>query len=97
MTEHTHLQTVMDETHTAEPPCHPHRIEEDVCRKLMSQPGFQFSSLVVHRLPGGVCIEGILEADDANPDVSTIARSVSGVDEVLNHLVIRPSHLPSKG
>ena len=80
----------------------PHRIEEDVQRELLGQPELRFSSLVVRRVPGGVCLEGVLEAADvdaASSCVCGLARQVAGVQEVLNHLVIRQasSDLPAKG
>ncbi len=80
----------------------PHRIEEDVQRELLGQLELRFSSLVVRRVPGGVCLEGVLEADDvdaASSSVCGLARRVAGVQEVLNHLVIRhaSSDVPAKG
>jgi hypothetical protein len=44
--------------------------------------------LVIRRIPNGVCLEGVLESE-GDPDVSGVARSVAGVNEVLNHLVVR--------
>jgi hypothetical protein len=66
----------------------PHGLEQAVHRRLCSQPGLQFASLVIRRIPNGVCLEGVLESD-ADQDVCHLARSVAGVDEVLNHLVVR--------
>lgn len=66
----------------------PHGLEQAVHRRLCSQPGLQIASLVIRRIPNGVCLEGVLESDTAQ-DVCTLARSIAGVDEVLNHLVIR--------
>ncbi|HEV7999223.1 MAG TPA: BON domain-containing protein [Planctomycetaceae bacterium] len=66
----------------------PHGLEEAVHRRLRSQPGLRIASLVIRRIPNGVCLEGVLESD-TDQDVCTLARSVAGVDEVLNHLVIR--------
>ncbi len=66
----------------------PHGLEQAVHRRLRSQPGLKIASLVIRRIPNGVCLEGVLE-NDANQDVCNLARSVAGVDEVLNHLVIR--------
>ena len=73
----------------------PHQIEEDVQRKLLSYPELQFSSLVIRRIPDGVCLEGVLEVEKDCPDICRLAKSVSGVREVLNHLVIRKP--PAKG
>jgi osmotically-inducible protein OsmY len=65
------------------------RLAQDVRRELLNRPGLQFSSLVVRRVQNGVCLEGVLEANKANEDVCGLARSVAGVDRVLNHLVVR--------
>jgi hypothetical protein len=70
----------------------PHGLEKAVHRRLRAQPGLRFASLVIRRIPNGVCLEGVLESD-ADQDVCNLARSVAGVDEVLNHLVVRqPVH-----
>ena len=79
-----------------------HRIEEKVQRELLGQAGLQFSSLVVRRVANGVCLEGVLEADDADGaslSISGLARRVAGVQEVLNHLVVHQANgnVPSKG
>jgi osmotically-inducible protein OsmY len=66
----------------------PHRLETAVRRRLLSQPNLRFSSLVIRRIPKGVCLEGVLESD-ADLDVCNLVRTVAGVDEVLNHLVVR--------
>ncbi|HXY33683.1 MAG TPA: BON domain-containing protein [Planctomycetaceae bacterium] len=66
----------------------PHRLEEAVHRRLRSQPGLRFASLVIRRIPNGVCLEGVLESD-AEHDICRLVRSIDGVAEVLNHLVVR--------
>ena len=68
----------------------PHRLEKAVQRRLLSETKLRFSSLVIRRIPNGVCLEGVLETN-ANLDVCGLARSVAGVNEVLNHLVVRQS------
>jgi osmotically-inducible protein OsmY len=73
----------------------PHRIEQEVQRKLLSDPGMHFSSLVVRRIPEGVCLEGVLETSENGCNVSQLIQSVKGVHRVLNHLVIRRP--PAKG
>ena len=73
----------------------PHRIEQEVQRKLLSDPGLHFSSLVVRRIPEGVCLEGVLETAENCANVFQLIRSVEGVNRVLNHLVIRRP--PAKG
>jgi hypothetical protein len=66
----------------------PHRLEHAVQRHLLAHPQLRFSTLVIRRIPNGVCLEGVLEGG-ANFDVCGLARSISGVNKVLNHLVVR--------
>ena len=66
----------------------PHGLECEVQRELLSQPHLRFSSLVVRRLQNGVCLQGVLEADDDAPDVVSVAQRIAGVDQVLNHLLV---------
>jgi hypothetical protein len=68
----------------------PHQVERDVRRELLAQPELRFSSLVVRRVGCGVfCLEGVLETTAQPPDVCSLARRVAGVNQVLNHLVVR--------
>jgi osmotically-inducible protein OsmY len=66
----------------------PHRLEQAVQRHLLSHPKLRFSTLVIRRIPNGVCLQGVLE-ESVDLDVCSLARSVAGVTEVLNHLVVR--------
>ena len=76
---------------------HPHRLEQDVRNQLMAEPSLNFTTLVVRRVRDGLCLEGVLESDDAD-DVSTLVRRVCGATPVLNHLVVhRTRALPRKG
>ena len=76
----------------------PHQVEQQVRSELLSDPNLHFSSLVVRRIEGGVCLQGTLQTDADAPDVTSIAQRVAGVDCVLNHLLIAPGRrLPAKG
>ena len=76
---------------------HPHRLEQEVRNRLMSEPSLNFTSLVVRRVHDGLCLEGVLETDNAD-DASTLVRRVCGATLVLNHLVVhRARALPRKG
>jgi osmotically-inducible protein OsmY len=66
----------------------PHRLEQAVQRHLLSHPKLRFSTLVIRRIPNGVCLQGVLE-ESVDLDVCSLARSVAGVNEVLNRLVVR--------
>lgn len=71
------------------PAYEPHNLERAVRRRLISEPGFEFSSLVVRRLNDGVVLEGVLEADADLDDIDRLAGAVEGVNRVLNRLVIK--------
>jgi osmotically-inducible protein OsmY len=88
------LEDLSDSVHIS---CGKHRVEQEVQKELLAHPALSFSSLVVRRTQGGVCLEGVLEVDEGGPDVCRLAKAVSGVDEVLNHLVIQRRDLPAKG
>jgi osmotically-inducible protein OsmY len=66
-----------------------HQVEQAVQRELLSHPQLHFTTLVVRRTQNGVCLEGYLEAGDNCPDVGGIARTIAGVDEVINHLMVK--------
>ncbi len=68
----------------------PHQLEREVSRELL-QSELPLSSLVVRRMAAGaVCLEGVIHIDDAGDDVESLVKQVSGVNAVLNHLVVRP-------
>jgi hypothetical protein len=71
-------------------PAGAHSIERQVQRKLLAQPHLQFSSLVVRRMPGGICLEGVLTSTDGS-DICSLARQVEGVHQVLNHVLVQGS------
>jgi len=76
----------------------PHSLEENLQRQLHADPRLQFSSLVIHRIPDGICLEGFLETSDECPDICQLVRSITGIEQVLNHLVVRqPDSTPPKG
>ena len=68
-----------------------HRTEFEVRRELLSENGVSFDSLVVRRIPCGVCLQGYVAFDDQPHDLEEIARRVTGVEQVLNHLVVGES------
>jgi len=70
-------------------------LERAVRQKLMSDPDVKISSLVVRQIEGGVCLEGILETNNALTDVERLVQSIASVDRVLNRLVIRPPGYPT--
>jgi osmotically-inducible protein OsmY len=65
-----------------------HSIESRVRRELVANPGFSVSSLVVRRIPNGVCLEGVVQVHDDTADVDSVVRQVLGVKEVQNHLLV---------
>ena len=69
----------------------PHAIETAVRNKLTCQKAMRVLKLAVHRVPGGVCLEGVMETDEDCQDVNEIVREIAGVEKVINHLLILPS------
>lgn len=67
----------------------PHGVEQAVQRQLLGHPDLKFSSLVIRRIRDGVCLEGFVEGSDGLSDACRLARTVDGVNQVLNHLVVR--------
>ncbi|MCP4170330.1 MAG: hypothetical protein GY758_06105 [Fuerstiella sp.] len=66
----------------------PHLLETQVHRELLSDTHLDFSSLVIRRIPNGVCLQGVVEIDDPKADVSGSAMRVKGVGNVQNRLVM---------
>lgn len=66
----------------------PHFLERRVQRALLSEPSYQFPSLVIRRMQNGICLEGVLITDDDAPDVCEVLRETCGLDDVVNHLVV---------
>ena len=76
----------------------PHELELKVRHELLSESRLHFCSLVIHRIDDGVCLEGIVQAEEDAPDVCGLAQRVEGVERVVNRLVVhRPHRVPVKG
>lgn len=75
----------------------PHEVEQQVWRELQQASGGQFLSLIVRRMEGGVCLQGVLETgnDDFLCDVDSLVKRVACVEHVLNQLVMRKSQSAS--
>ena len=67
----------------------PHALETLVHRELLADTRMDFSSLVIRRIPNGVCLQGVVEIDAPEIDVSGSALRVRGVANVQNRLVVR--------
>lgn len=74
-------------------PLHP--VEYEVMRKLQSHPQLKISSLVIRRIPTGICLQGVIEADPEYIDLQKLLTEIEGVDQVINQLV--PCHPQRKG
>lgn len=64
-----------------------HLMEIEVMRKLQAEPDLKISSLVVRRLPLGVCIQGNLESSHTPAEVKRLLLEIEGIEDVINHLV----------
>ncbi len=67
----------------------PHDLECLIQRTLQAQPGLRFARLKVHHCPQGVCLEGLLEANDDGIDLVELVNQIAGV-QAINHVVTRP-------
>jgi len=63
-------------------------LETEVRRALNSAEGLDIGSLVVRKLPNGICLEGVVRVSSDDFDVCSAVREIEGVGEVVNHLVI---------
>ncbi|MEQ8851314.1 hypothetical protein [Gimesia sp.] len=76
----------------------PHALECEIKHALAIDSDVCLNSLVVRRTKNGVCLEGVLEFDDECPDLSKRIQALTGVEEVINHMVMkRRMPIPPKG
>ena len=68
-----------------------HEIEQLIWRELHSLPGVHFFSLTVRRVRNGVCLQGVMEADDtAEPlELCELVRQIAQIETVVNQLLVR--------
>ena len=80
---------LMSRTKTASaPPRSSHQLETDVRRVLSESDGLYVHSLVVRRMPNGICLEGVIRVASDDFDVCRAVRQIDGVGEVVNHLLV---------
>ena len=63
-----------------------HQIETRIQRWLLLHPGLNFLSLTVRRLPGAICLEGVLQSEEGSPDFEAILSGLPGVKRVINNV-----------
>lgn len=68
--------------------CDGHNLESKVHRWLTLHPGLRFLSLVVRRIPDGICLEGVLESEEGAPDLEVMLGHLPGVTRVVNNIRI---------
>ena len=66
----------------------PHELECRIQRGLQARPGLKFARLTVHKCPQGVCLEGLLEANDDGLDLCDLVNEIAGI-KAINHVVLR--------
>lgn len=64
----------------------PHAMECQVQRLLLAQPDLHFRQLAVHRIDGGVCLEGVLDSQ-SSMKIPSLALQVQGVTRVIDRLL----------
>ena len=65
-----------------------HQLEAEVRRALGLAEGLEIGSLVIRRLPNGICLEGVIRVASDDFDVVRAVREIDGIGEVVNRLVI---------
>lgn len=60
----------------------------DVRRALNAAAGLDVGSLVVRKLPNGICLEGIIHVSSDDLDVCSLVREIEGVGKIVNNLVV---------
>lgn len=65
-----------------------HQLEANVRRALLSEEGLDIASLVVRRLPNGICLEGVIRVNSDDVDVCKSVRQLDGVGNIVNHLLV---------
>lgn len=68
----------------------PHELECLIQRRLQSHTGLKFSRLTVHKCAQGVCLEGLLEANEDGIDLCELVTEIAGVT-AINRVVMRPA------
>jgi hypothetical protein len=67
-----------------------HEVEQHVWSGLQTIPGVHFSTLVVHRMRNGFCIDGVMDDDgEQTPfDVCRLVRALAPGHSVVNRIVV---------
>lgn len=75
-----------------------HEVEQLIWRELQSLSHLHFSTLTVRRVPAGVCLQGVVEADDADAcvDIDCLVKRIANVEAVVNLLLVRESSCPTR-
>lgn len=74
-----------------------HQLERQIQRVLQDLPGVTFESLLIRRVPSGVCLQGYATFEDGDLDVGRIARGIDGVGNIVDRIVtIRRNSLPPR-
>lgn len=66
-------------------PLHP--VEYEVLRKLQAHPQLKIASLVIRRIPDGICLQGVIESDPEHINFQQLLGQIDGVEQVVNQLV----------
>lgn len=66
----------------------PHELECLIQRRLQGYSGLRFARLTVHKCDQGVCLEGLLEANDEGFDLCELVDQIAGV-KAINRVVQR--------
>ena len=65
-----------------------HQLEADIRYALNAVIGLDIGSLMIRRMPNGICLEGVIRVSSDAFDVCSLIREIEGVGEVVDHLVV---------
>ena len=91
-------QSSLEGTAVSDPLLSHHEIEQSVWRELQSIPRVHFYSLTVRRVRDGICLQGVVEAEDSDSaaDICDLVRRIAQIETVVNHLLVRECPNPSR-
>ncbi len=67
----------------------PHSLEKRVHHELVRSNTPKFESVIIHRIQNGICLEGCIDSLADSIKACRIAKTVKGVNKVLNHLMVK--------
>lgn len=65
-----------------------HDVESEVRRKILAMDGLTVRSLVVRRIPDGVCIQGVVCSAGSQTSLRKVIAALPGIRQILDRTTI---------